>query len=300
MLLDELIGALSSQSTPITDALLRAKVFLHSISKQELVEWVNHELSGYPDEAILPPYRILHSQVHANFANLRARYADHPIPIQHLRADQKKNLENTEVRDSLSVIQDLSGASENTLRRNLPMEFNPLLSVGLGGGFQIEQAYCAVSTAEIRNIQFQVRSRLLDFMLDLKDSIGDAKNDTEVKIGVHRADPIGLFNNAIFGPNATVFVGDRNVNKNEINVLKGDLGSLVSRLKEIGIEEGEIDKLRDSLTSSEQEKNDQSLSQRVGDWIKDQALKQIELGTRTAVSFSADAVLHAVKAYFGS
>jgi hypothetical protein len=300
MLLDELIAALSSQSTPITDALLRAKAFLHSISKRELVGWVNNELSGYPDDAILPPYRILNSQVHANFANLRARYTDHPIPIQHLRADQRKNFENTEIRDSLSVIQDLSGASENTLRRNLPMEYNPLLSVGLGGGFQIEQAFCKVSTAEIRNIQFQVRSRLLDFMLDLKDSIGDAKNDAEVKTGVHRADPVGLFNNAIFGSNATVIVGDRSVNMTQINVLKGDIASLASRLKEIGVDEGEIDKLRDTLTSDESEKDDQRLSHRVADWIKDQALKQMELGTRAVVGFSSDAVLHAITAYLGS
>lgn len=45
-LLNEIIDALSSQDSSLTDALLKTKVLLHKIGHKELVEWVNRELNG--------------------------------------------------------------------------------------------------------------------------------------------------------------------------------------------------------------------------------------------------------------
>jgi hypothetical protein len=63
MLANDIIAVLSDESSSLTDALLKTKVFLHEIGKKELAEWVNHELNGYPDGTELPFYRILQSRV---------------------------------------------------------------------------------------------------------------------------------------------------------------------------------------------------------------------------------------------
>jgi AbiTii len=297
VLLDELIDELSSQKVPLTETLLKVKVFLRSIAKRELVDWVNNELNGYSDNTPLPPYRIFNCQLFANFANSVGRYQDHPIPLFHLRADQREQLERVEIRDSLSIVEELSQG--NFLRRNLPMDYNYILSKGLGSGFQIETAYLQISNAEMKNVQFQARSRLLDFLLDLKESVGDAQTEAELKKEVRRIDALPIFNNAIFGPNATVIVGDHNTSKNEMVVIEGNFNSLEARLKQIGVEAEEVGILKELVDSQEAKIDKVNLIRRVGDWIKDQAIKQMETGARTAVTLSTDAVIHAIRTYVG-
>jgi hypothetical protein len=122
MLLDEIIALLSSEQTSLTDALLKTKVLLHQIGKKELAEWVNNELNGYPDDADLPSYRILDSVVLANLVSMTFRAESHPVPLMHLSDKQRESFERTPMRQSLTVLADLSSSS-GSLSRPLPMEF---------------------------------------------------------------------------------------------------------------------------------------------------------------------------------
>ncbi len=62
-LIDEIIEILSSSDGNLTDALIKTKIVLHKIGHKELIDWVNSELNGYPNEDQVPPYRILRAQV---------------------------------------------------------------------------------------------------------------------------------------------------------------------------------------------------------------------------------------------
>jgi hypothetical protein len=62
-LLDEIIGLLSSEGAPLTEALLKTKVLLHIIGRKELAEWVNSELNGYRETDTLPSYRTLRGEI---------------------------------------------------------------------------------------------------------------------------------------------------------------------------------------------------------------------------------------------
>ena len=69
MLADEIISLLSNESSSLSEALLKTKVFLHEIGKKELIDWINRELNGYPDGAEVPSYRVLESRVMGNLVN---------------------------------------------------------------------------------------------------------------------------------------------------------------------------------------------------------------------------------------
>jgi AbiTii len=208
MLLDEIIGLLGDEQASLTGALLKTKILLHQIGKKELVEWVNSELNGYSEGADVPPYRIVPSTVLANLANMAMRYSSHPIPIGHLKPERQESLEHSTMVQSLAVLEGLvSSSTETSLARNLPMELNAVLGKSLGNGFRVERAWCTISTHDIKGIFAQVRSRLLDFLLELKDTIGDTANESDLKEKTSSVDANSMFNNAVFGPNATILVG---------------------------------------------------------------------------------------------
>jgi len=130
-LLDEIIDALSSQQGSLTDALLKTKVLLHKIGHKELVEWVNNELNGYPNENELPQYRILPAQVLVNASNLAYQVTSHPIPLGHLSTEQRESLETAKMSQSLAVLEKLASDADGNLQAAIPMEANGLLGKGL-------------------------------------------------------------------------------------------------------------------------------------------------------------------------
>jgi hypothetical protein len=209
MLLDEIIELLGDEKSGLTDALLKTKILLHQIGKKELVGWVNNELNGYPQDADLPSYRILQSEVLANVSNVAWRAERQPIPIQHLNKEYRESLEKAQFDQSLAVIE--KNAAKGTFIRRIPMEANHLFDKGLGNGFRTENVWCETSRSDILNIMVQVRSRLLDFMLELRDIVGETATESELREKSASMDAGSMFNNAIFGAgsNTTILIGQQ-------------------------------------------------------------------------------------------
>src|SRR6266478_13324 len=183
MLLDDIIDLLSNETASLFEALLKTKVLLHQIGKKELARWVNNELDGYPrDDSGLPPYRILPTHVKANFANPVYRYQSHPLPIGHLKPEERKHLEHAYMFESLAVLEDMTKrATHGNVHCPIPMEFNTRLGQSLDNSYSVEAAWCQVAVHDIKGIPAHIRSRLLDFLLELKDSIGNTSNDAELR-----------------------------------------------------------------------------------------------------------------------
>jgi hypothetical protein len=299
LLIDDIIQLLSSDQGSITEALLKTKILLHQIGHRELTEWVNDELNGYSEEKIVPLYRITRPNVVGTLVNIRVRAPQHPIPIGHLSEKEREMLEIIPVRQSLAVVAQLSD-SKHHLQMPLPMEDNHRLGAGLEDGTFVEKAWLEISPVYIKNIVFQVRSRLLDFMLDLKSSIGSATSEDDVTVRSENVDAPSLFNKAIFGPNATIIVGSHNKQAVETTVVQGDFNSLVANLKALGVGDGAIADLRQAVEHQGPKEPTTSLKGRIGSWFKAQAEKQLDAGAQVAVSASMDAIVHAIKLYLGS
>lgn len=110
------------------------------------------------------------------------------------------------MRQPLAVLQQMAANKEGAMRP-LPMELNHELKKGLARGIEIERAWCHISSHDIVGIVLQVRSRLLDFMLELRDTLGQAATESELREKSRSVDTQSMFNNAIFGPNTTILIG---------------------------------------------------------------------------------------------
>ncbi len=198
-LIHAIIDILSSDEGKLTDALFKTKVLLHKIEHKELAEWVNHELNGYPDKGTIPPYRTLSAQVLVNASNGGWQVNSHPIPLAHLKKDYRNSLENAEMKQSLAVLEKFTEKDSGSLRSPIPMEANGLLEQGLGNGYRISSAWCEIQFSRVVQILTQVRSRLLDFILELNEKFDGEPEEGAIKKFGKSIDAENLFNNAIFG-----------------------------------------------------------------------------------------------------
>jgi hypothetical protein len=87
----------------------------------------------------------------------------------------------------------------------------------------------------MQDILVQVRSRLLDFMLELRGSVIDAGNSEITKANTATIDTSALFLSTIFGDNTTIIVGNNNSQNVRANVQQNDFESLRSALASIGL-----------------------------------------------------------------
>jgi hypothetical protein len=207
-LISEIIEILSSDKPNLTNALIKTKVLLHRLGQKNLIGWVNKELNGYEEDDELPQYRILPCTVLANVSNLGWRYPSHPIPIAHLDEKVRKRLEQARFYQSIGVLEELANSKGERITSRIPMECNSLLDKGLGGGFRVESAWCDSSKTTLTQTLVEVRSRLLDFMLQLSDEFAGEMSDEEVKNKSQSVDSASIFHNAMFGDNTTIIVGD--------------------------------------------------------------------------------------------
>lgn len=131
----------------------------------------------------------------------------------------------------MSVLEELIASSKKgSLARQIPMEMNGFLGKRLGNDFEIERAWCEISKHAIKGIIIQVRSRLLDFLLELKDTIGDTTTVSELRERTSSVDASSMFNNAVFGSNTTILVGHNSTITATQTISGGELAQGVRKL----------------------------------------------------------------------
>ena len=247
-LVDEIIEILSSDNGILTNALIKTKVLLHKMGHKELVIWVNKELNGYSQDDKLPDYRIIPAQVRVSATNGAYQVNSHPIPMKHLDDEFRNSLEEAKIAYSLAIIEKMVTDSDDVvLHRPLPMEFNGLLGEGLANSFIIQRAWSEIPVASVLNILMQVRSRLLDFVLELNSEFSEIESDKELREAVGGFDASNLFNNAIFGDNVTILLGSENTQKVTNSIMKNDFEALSNVLQKNGVDRNDIKLLKDAI-----------------------------------------------------
>ena len=300
-LLNEIIEALSSQSGSLTDALLKTKVLLHKIGHQELVEWVNNELSGYPDEDNIPEYRILPAQVLVNASNMAYQVTSHPIPLEHLTEEQRESLETARMHQSLAVLEKLVEKADGHLQASIPMEANGLLGRGLANGYKIQRAWCEIGQASVAQIFVQVRSRLLDFVLGLQDKLGADVSEQEIRQRADSFDASSLFNNAIFGNNTTIVVGTHNKQQVTNIAVKGDFYVLAEELRQYGVGEPDITALKQAINADAgaPEIVEKKFGPAVRGWLQGMLSKAVDSSWQIELGIASSLLATALQNYYG-
>ncbi len=300
-LIDEIIENLSSDKPNLTNAMLKTKVLLHKLGKRELVEWVNNEINGYDEKAEAPPYRAVNAQVLANFANMAYQYNRHPIPLSHLDDDYRRTLEGTTLRQSLGVLEEFASNDAGYIQSPIPVEANHILGKGLASGYHIQKTWCEIGTNQITQILIEVRSRLLDFILELSQDLSEDLTDEQVKDIGKRLDANSMFANAMFGDNTTILVGNHNQQTVTNQVKQNDFDSLRELLKKHNVEEADISNLESSLQADQNSKEitKKEFGPSVKLWLKSMLSKAVDTSWKIEIGIASGLLVEALKKFYG-
>jgi hypothetical protein len=299
-LLADVIAELSSPQPSLIDALVKTKVLLHKLGRKDLVEWVNNEINGYPDDAPLPAYRVVPAQVKGNVTNNAYSYNDHPLPTMHLTKEQRRGLEDLEMRDSIAVLENLAKQDKNGLQRPLPIEYGALFNKALSGGYKVQQAWCDIGVGRFSQIVTQVRSKLLDFLLELQEKVGAEVSEEEAKRVAQSPETASMFNHAIFGDNVTILVGNQNQQNVRNEIKKGDFAALAAYLESKNVARTDVQALEQAIKADEgtADVNSQRFGPRVRSWLSSMLDKAVETSWQIELGIASSLLTNALQAYY--
>lgn len=300
-LLNELIESLSGERPSLTDALMKTKVLLHRLGQKELVGWVNLELTGYPEDVQVPDYRILNVEIRGNVTNTAYTYNDQSLATAHLGEDLRGKFTRYWARESISALEELAKNDTKVLSIPLPPEFYGLLGKPMSNDFQVLQAWRAVGSGQLAQILTQVRSRLLDFVLELNEKLGEEMTPEEIrKVGSSPA-TASMFSHAIFGDNVTISIGDYNRQTVTNRITKGDFEALKSLLQERNVPVGDIEKLRSAIKADASGKDVKAkqFGPKVKAWITGMLSKTLDASWQIEIGVASNLLTDALKSYYG-
>ena len=157
----ELVNMASSPAVSTADLLRRALVVARRLAVPELVEWINSELTGYKSWEV-PDYRRLRGQLMAENPYHGAIPFFAPPEIAEMLADFS-------VRQSIPELVHLQG-SETGIFSHFPPDIEQTLMRMMqeSSGVTMRPAL-RFSTVQIEGLIETVRSRILDWALDLEE-----------------------------------------------------------------------------------------------------------------------------------
>ncbi len=300
MLLDEIIAILSDEERTLNSALLKTKVLLHMIGKKDLAAWVNYELKGYPDEDSVPEYRRIGAEVHGHVTSIAWQMADTELPIMHLNEEQQNNLTSmgctmsiSSIEESVRVRQKESG---HRLIRRLPPETGALFKKAMQSGVNVISAWCELNMIEVEEILTEVRSRLLDFALELRDIVGTDTPQEELVKKIANVDTEKMFTTAVYGSGNTIIVGSHAFQS--INNQKDDLEGLVNAIGQLGFQQPVLLELREAVQQDQDAGKEPSVDEgRTGEWFS-KAIKEAGKGiVKAGVDVVSSVIVKALRAY---
>ena len=295
-LIEEIIDTLSSNEPNLHTALFKTKVLLHRLGEKELVEWVNFELQGYKNIESLPSYRKIDVTVMGNISNAAYHYSNQPLPLAHLDKQLRYNLTFTNLMQSIAVIEDYSTQDEN-LSISIAPELYPSISKGLGNGYVVVRAWGKHSVGGMLQVVTEVKSRLLDFVLELSERIPEELGKEEMKEASKKAGVSELFNNTIIGDNATFVIGDGNTQKIHNNIIKNDFESLAKELQKYNVENSDIQLLKEAIESSKDSSD--GFGVEVNNWLAMMLGKAASTAWDVEVGIAGSLLASAISSYYG-
>lgn len=298
-IIDELIEELINKDNRLTEILIKTKVLAYKLKNTELNAWIDSELNGYTSSE-LPDYRLLECQIVGTISNGFQRANNYPIPILGLDKELVKMFKTIRLVQSISALDEFIDKKEKGGRfvMNIPPEVYGFLSKEFGNDYFIEHAVRQIDKVQIIQTLTAVRTKLLDFLLKLNEELGQTEDIKPLTEGQAKDKVSSLFNSAVFGDNATIIVGDHNV-QTVNNVIKGDLNSLAKFLEQNGIAKKEITELKNIIETDNPKQEKNEFGDKVKAWITKMIGKAMDNSWKIGLGAAGKLLADSIELYYG-
>lgn len=296
--IDEIIDLLSGTTPNVSEALYKSKVLAHRLGEKELKAWIDAELQGYASDADLPIYRTMPMAVFGQVTNGFQVHNAQRLPTHHLDQRMRDFFETSEVRDSIAVVEEYA-YQDGDLSLALRPEFYPALQRGLAGGFVVLRAWGKYGIGSYRQIVVEVRSRLLDLMLQLDDRLPGDVASSNIKELSKQLGVTQMFKGAVFGDNVNINIGSGSQSQIANTVSKNDFSSLARVLKENGVGEDDINALKGAVEEDGPRESERQYGPKVRQWIGGMIARAGSASWNIGMQAAGGVLASAISNYYG-
>lgn len=293
--IEEIINDLISEQISLEIPFLKAKVLLYEIDNKEILAWINAELKGYEVNEV-PSYRTIPASLIGDLSNGYQRYHNASIPIMHLSKKMMQFFSTTTLPHSLSGLEHLISNLDGNdfLVCQMPLETLSVVNSNIPtNGYNVESCHLRVPKASVKTMISTIRSKMLDFMLEVKKEFG-----SEIGVQVDKEEIEKIFTATIIGDNNVILSGNQNKQKIAISNSKGNLQELETALKNSKMPLEDIEEIK-AIVVQDDISNKKTFSPVVKSWMKKMAAKSLDGVWKIGISVAGKVMEDAIKNYYG-
>lgn len=223
--------AICNPQVKLPDILRQCKILAYSLNYKPLKTWVNNELNGYPNVEELPHYRILKDvQIYGNFiGNHYGGFLiteNSPIPIYALPEEFRERITTVYLIQNVAGLDKiLESAKKSCINFFLPPDILDMFD-NVCNGMVCRNAYQVIAVYAIAGIIDTIKTRILDFSLEIKELSPELEDTNSEKVSIPEQDINAIFYNCILqnGGNYTSF--HSNITTEQVGFMNNNHGGI--------------------------------------------------------------------------
>lgn len=300
--LHEIQTSIVKDGSELGPILLKLKLLAARLGSEPLEEWIKYESEGYPPDIEVPSYRIIGVSYTGTFSGpFGSGINNAPIPPYLIKKFAGEKWIDYKIRESIAAIDDLIKGSTNSFLGIDASNLILLLQGKIYPDYSCVSIEGHVSRSALANLQYSVRSRILDLTVELEKSVPDTiKIDLENPAAeiIKYADKVNqISQQIIYGDVTTITSGDSS--HIFVGLKPRDAKGLINYLVKEGFPEADAKELVSILESEEPSISDEPFGPKAKSWLL-KNLKKTANGTwKIGISVATKVLTDAALKYYG-
>lgn len=212
--INNIVNDLTNPDYRLSNTILKVKVLALKSNNEKLKSWVQNEINGYKDLDV-PDYRVIKVGIYGNmvqdrgFGEFQTRQ-EFPLSIYHLSEEIQESLRTAKIKGSIADLEEMVIAKGEYSIVVPPMLYSEL-SAAFKNDWKIETAWQSIPKNIIQGIIVKIKSKLIDFLVEISEVIGQGENISILKDQPNVDNIFDKTIGQIIGDTVNISVGTENI-----------------------------------------------------------------------------------------
>ena len=298
-LLEEIQEDAITASSNLGSVLRKCKVLASRLGSKELEDWLVWESNGYPEDILVPQYRVWSLQLKGNFVGPFGSLENVPISTAFLPEKDRRLYDAYEFRLSITTVESILKKNETGMLQVDTKDMWLTLGRNVYRNMNCLQCWAEFSITSLEELLNEVRERILDFSLAVWKEQSKSDDINPNTLGSLSPNQVThIFNTTVHNGSANV-VGTANNSSIEFNIVPNDIEALYRVLKNNGVSEEDIVELKNAIAEDKPPQSPGQFGPKVSSWIAKMIQKASEGTWNIAIGVGANLLSEVLSKFYG-
>ncbi len=304
-LLHEIQASVVQEGTPLGSVLLKLRLLAARLGSEPLEEWIKHESEGYPRNSEIPSYRIVGVSYSGTFYGpFGSGINNAQIPGYLIEKFAGKKWTKHEIRDGIAAVDELIRSSADG-DGSLGIDASNLILLLQGkvyADYSCNGVQGTISRAALTELQYAVRSRILELTLELEKSIPAAAEITFGSPGPSEkfnSEKVNQISQQIIYGNVTTISSSGAGTQINVSISERDNKAFIEYLVKAGIPEDDASELSEIVAAEDPSNPEEPLGVKAKEWLVKNIRKAADGTWKIGVSVATKVLTEAALNYYG-